>query len=485
MITTSPLAGRGRLVPAPAFRVAAALLLLAATAFDVSPLVAQTRPAPPPADTVRLSLGDAVETALRTSDEVMLASAQTEVADAQVTVARASALPQLRINSTYNRAFESARANAVGQLFNQPETYTATLNVSQSLFQGGRLRAANRAATSARSASRLEAEETRAVVGMQVQRAYLGALLAERVVAIQAGNVALAAARVEQVEQLQRAGRAARYDLLRARVERANLEPLLIDARNARELALLDLKRLLNLPVERPLTLTTTIDSATAVRLADALSGASGAADRPAVRAAEEDVRARREGVRVARADLLPTVGLSFQSGFQAFPPRGSGFPTTRGFTSSSFCANPTGTQVCQNGGWFEDRSAGLTISIPVFDGLRAKGNIDLAQAQQQLAEVQLRQTRERVTVEVASARAELERARSDFAARGQTTAEAREAFELATLRFSRGLSTQLEVSDAQLALLTAQTGEARATVDLYLAAAELARALGRPLPLP
>ncbi|HET9454636.1 MAG TPA: TolC family protein, partial [Gemmatimonadaceae bacterium] len=173
MITTSPLAGRGRLVPAPAFRVAAALLLLAAAAFDVTPLAAQARPALPPADTVRLSLGDAVETALRTSDEVMLASAQTEVADAQVTVARAGALPQLRINSTYNRAFESARANAVGQLFNQPETYTATLNVSQSLFQGGRLRAANRAATSARSASRLEAEETRAVVGMQVQRAYL------------------------------------------------------------------------------------------------------------------------------------------------------------------------------------------------------------------------------------------------------------------------------------------------------------------------
>ena len=68
-----------------------------------------------------------------------------------------------------------------------------------------------------------------------------------------------------------------------------------------------------------------------------------------------------------------------------------------------------------------------------------------------------------------------LDRARSDFAARSQTSAEADEAFRLATLRFSRGISTQLEVSDAQLALLTARTGEARATVDLYLAAAELA----------
>lgn len=477
--------GRGAPGAARVFGFPRSLLLAAAT-FAASPLHAQQSPAAPARpDTAVLSLGDAVSTALRNSDEVLLAAAQVEIADAQVTTARAGALPQLRINSSYSRAFESARANAVGQLFNQPETYAATLNLSQPLFQGGRLTAASRAASSARAASRLDAEETRALVSMQVQRAYLEALLAQRFVAIQDENLALASARVEQVEQLHDAGRAARYDLLRARVERANLEPQLIAARNARELAVLELKRLLNIPVDQPVALATDVDSATAVRVADAAAASTGPVERPAVRAAEADVRARREGIRVARADLLPSISLNFQSGFQAFPPRGSGFPTTRGFTSTSFCPNPGSTQVCQNGGWFEDRSAGLTISIPVFDGLRAKGNIDLAQAQHRLAELQLRQTRERVTIEVARARAELERARSAFAARSRTTAEADEAFRLATLRFSRGLSTQLEVSDAQLALLTAQTGEARATIDLYLAAAELARALGQPVPLP
>ena len=36
-----------------------------------------------------------------------------------------------------------------------------------------------------------------------------------------------------------------------------------------------------------------------------------------------------------------------------------------------------------------------------------------------------------------------------------------------------------------EIALLTAESGEARATYDLYLATAELARALGRPIPMP
>jgi outer membrane protein TolC len=110
---------------------------------------------------------------------------------------------------------------------------------------------------------------------------------------------------------------------------------------------------------------------------------------------------------------------------------------------------------------------------------------VELATAQSRLAEIQLQQQREAVSLDVARARAELRRAQALFAARQQNSAEAAEAFRLATLRFARGLSTQLEVSDAQLALLTAESTEARATFDLFLASADLARALGRPVPLP
>ena len=71
------------------------------------------------------------------------------------------------------------------------------------------------------------------------------------------------------------------------------------------------------------------------------------------------------------------------------------------------------------------------------------------------------------------------------FTARQQNAGEANEAFRLATLRFTRGLSTQLDVSDAQIALMTARTNEARSVYDLYLALAELAPAQGKPIPLP
>src|SRR5688572_11082195 len=231
---------------------AAALLVAVAAG---RPLAAQR------ADTLALSLGDAVARALRTSDETRLATAQLEAAEAQILSARATGLPQLRLQSTYGHQLENARAQAVGQIFGQNNTYNTNVNLSQTLFQGGRIVNASRAAGRVGEAARLELDETRRLVTVDVQRAYLAAVLAAQLLAIQERNLALADERVAQVERLQEGGRLARYDLLRARVERTNLEPTVIQARSERELAELELKRLLNVPVEQPLALTTALDA--------------------------------------------------------------------------------------------------------------------------------------------------------------------------------------------------------------------------------
>lgn len=437
-------------------------------------------------DTLRLTVEDAVGLAQRQGDEIGIAAAQVGVADALYGATRANMLPQLRLNGGYTRTFESARGQVVGAVFNQPNTYTVAANLSQVVFQGGKLIAATRAANEGRQAARFDEREQRAHLTLQVQRTYLQALYAERLVVLQDRNVSLAATRLAQVEQFERAGQAARYDVLRARVERANLEPLAIQARSDRELAVIELKRLTNVPADRPIALVSQVDPDAAAALVTSIDEGAQLADRAAVRSAELTLEARRLGVTVARGDYFPVVSLFLQSGYQAFPAAGQGLPTRFGALTEEAC--PAGTvpgKACQNGGFFSDRQAGVTVSMPLFDGFRIKSNVDLASAQERIAELQLHQQREAVALDAERSRAELRRARAVFAARRQNSAEADEAFRLATLRFARGLSTQLEVSDAQVALLTAQGTEARATYDLFLATADLARALGRPIPFP
>jgi outer membrane protein TolC len=433
----------------------------------------------PPSDTIRLSIEDAVTRAVRQSDETRLAAAQLEVTEAQITTARAAGLPQLRLNGAYTQVIENARGTIVGSVFGQPFTYNANANLSQTSFQGGRVFAGTRAAADARQAARYDQAEVRARVSVDIQRAYFEALLNDRLYDIQVRNLALADERLKQVERLEAGGRAARYDVLRARVERTNLEPALIQSRSDRDLALLRVKQILNLKVDQPLVLTSALDpDALQAFVLTVANDSSPDPVRSSVRSAEAVFEARGEAVRVARADLMPTVSASFQTGYLALPSN-NGVPTVWGQTFSC------GTRTCQNNGWFADRNFGVQIQWPLFDGLRAKGNIDLAQAQRRVAELQLSQEREQVQVERAQARAEFARARAAYDAQRDNAREAEEAYRLAALRFERGLDTQLDASAVQLQLLVAQTNEARSIFDLYIAAADLARARGLPIPLP
>jgi outer membrane protein TolC len=464
--------------------ITTSLALVAAVAAPSGAAFAQRGAAP--RDTIRLSVEDAVTRAMRQSPEARIAAAQIDVADAQITTARATGLPQLSFNGSYQQVLENARASIVSNVFGQAFTYTANARLSQTLFQGGRVIAGARAAGDVRNASRLDQQETRSLVSVTAQRAYLDALFTAQLVDIERQNLALAQERVAQLEQLEKGGRASRYDVLTARVSRSNLEPQVIQAQSNRELALLTLKQILNIPADQPVALTSALDPAGVAAVVErAMADTALPVSRPAVRSAEYTLEARKQGIRVARADFLPTVSAFIQSGYLALP-ASNGLPTSFGRTAIGFCADPaSATRPCQNNGWFADRNFGVQISWPIFDGLRTKGNLDLAQAQARLAEVQVDQVRERVAIELAQAQSELERARAAYAAQRQNAGEAEEAFRLASLRFTRGLSTQLEVSDAQLALLTAQTNELRAVYDLYLATAEVARARGGSIPLP
>ena len=439
-------------------------------------------------DTLVLSLRDAVSRADAMGEEVRVARANLYATGAQATIARAPGLPQLRVNASENRTVASARGQAVGAVFNQPYSYGATLNASQVLFQGGRVVNAVRAARAATGASAQDLAETRSLISLQTQTAYVNALFTIRLVQIQQQSYDQAAAQLKQAEQFEKAGRLSRYDVLRARVALANIEPLVLQAREDAQVAALELKRLANIAPARPLALTTSIDS---VVIRDALASvdtAAGPAARPALASAILNARARSLGVSVARAALLPTVTFNFNSGYGAYPVNGDIFPPGRGtFQVVPCAAGGAGGKVCtaQNGGWFSDQSFGFTVSFPLFDGLLTKGNIDLAGAQARVAMAQLEQTREHVFNDVEKAKADLTRARAQYGAQQQNVAEADEAYHLASLRFSRGMATQLEVSDAQLALTTAQTNQARSLFDVYIATVSLAQTQGRLLPLP
>ena len=453
-------------------------------------------------DTLQLSLEEAVVRALRDSEEIAAARAALSQADAQVTQATAGALPQINSSLTYNRAiktiFDEAKGpppvsdtlippafdldkppkerfdllsqllaqDFIGALFGglpfgRKNTYIATFTLAQPLYVGGKVGAALRVAKHFKAAARNQLQETEADIALQVRSAYLTAGLAQRLVGIAVESRRVAAEHLAQVEAFFEAGTAAEFDVLRARVDLENRDPIVVQAENGATLAVLDLKRLVNIPARQPVRLVSELDPTLVDVDEEALREM--VMDRPALQAAAEAVGMREEAVNIAKGNRLPTVTFLGTMGFQAYPDD----PLPPGFDE-----------------WRKDWSAALSISMPLFDGFRTKGEIDQARADLKTAELQETQLEESLNLQLSAALAEYRAARSQILARRQTVTMAERALELAEARFANGLSTQLEVSDAALLLDQARVNEVQALYDYVRALATLERLSGGKMQL-
>src|SRR5688500_15068557 len=182
--------------------------------------------------------------------------------------------------------------------FGNENTWIAGLSLSQPLFAGGRIRSAIQLAEHAEDAAEAAYDEAAADIVLQVRRAYYDAALASATVDIVEASVDLARGHLEDVRLREDAGRASELELLRAEVEVENLLPQLVQARNGEELALLNLKRLVNLPADARLELTTPLvpadgDSAVAtIELPPLDEVQEQLSRRAALRAAESSVAA-------------------------------------------------------------------------------------------------------------------------------------------------------------------------------------------------
>jgi outer membrane protein len=445
-------------------------LLLAAVA--AAPLGAQVR-----ADTVSLTLSEAVARALATSEDVETARTQRLLADAQITQARSGALPQISGGLVYNRTLASIFDNIrftppgepgeeappnpfAGLPFGQANTWSASLQIAQPLYTGGRVGTALAIARNVRLAADLQIEEAEAEIALQVRNAYFQMVLADHMVGIAREAFELADATLRQVQLFRQQGTAAEFDVLRAQVERDNLEPGIVEAQNARRLAELNLKRLVHLPVEQPLATATPL--APIVQDIDREVLEEALARRPALRSLDEQIAAREGAVRIARADRLPSVGAAGNFAYQAFP-----------------------SEIAPiDADWRRDWSVSVQASFPIFNGFRTRGQIDQARAELRLAEIQRVQVRQGLELELAAALGEFDAARAQIEARRATVTQAQRTLELAELRFRSGLATQLDISSARLLLQQARVNEAQALYNYVTALARLERVSGGEIPL-
>ncbi len=154
---------------------------------------------------------------------------------------------------------------------------------------------------------------------------------------------------------------------------------------------------------------------------------------RPDILAAEERLRAARANIGVARAAFFPQVSLTGSAGY-----------------ASSELSNLIDSD---NRTW----SIGPSISLPLFDFGRNRGNLTVAQARENIAIVEYERAIEVAFREVADALAGRRYLAEQVAAQQENVATLRRIAELAQERYAEGVVNYLEVLDAERNLFDAE----------------------------
>lgn len=486
------------------------------SALIVVPISAQQPKAPPPPPSGPLTLDEVLRLAEARSEAIAIARTGIRRAEGEQVRARAGVFPQLTASGSYDRALASEfsavfgsdstgppcppfmldpsapldervteieRAidcGAVGSSFfgggegedvdlpfGRKNTWRASLAFSQSVYSGGRLGALADIAAAGRESAELAVNGARAQLLFDVTQAFYDAALSDRLVRIAEATLAQAEATVTQVQASFEAGAQPEFELLRARVARDNQRPAVIRGRANREIAMLRLKQLLDMPAEYQLTLVAPLEGAVPPPppFADQIAALEREAaemdvpSRNAVREVASLVRLREASLRSALAERRPSISVSSNYTHVAYP--SSVFPT------GDFRTNWT---------------IGAVVELPILTGGRLRGSEMVARAELEESRLQLQQVGELAQLDASSAQAELVAARAALDASTGTVDQAARAYQIAEVRFQAGVSTQLELSDARLQLQQAEANRAQAARDLQVARARIALLPDLPL---
>jgi outer membrane protein TolC len=407
------------------------------------------------AQSIDLTLDDAIQRGLRTNLGAILSRTQTAGARGQRLSQLQSLLPAVEFTAKESVVqtdlpAEGLRIPGFPTIIGPYGFTDLRVSLSWSLIDVASLRN-YLAARHNFSAAELTAQDARELVVLTVGNAYLLVLADETRVASVEQQVATSKVSLDQASANHQAGTAPLLDELRARVDYQSLEQQLIVAKNALEKDELALARTIGLPLAQSFTLADKAPYAAFDQLDVDATIRQAHANRKDLAAMVEQTKAVEQQRKAATADRLPT--LKFDGDYGDI---GVNVNTSHG----------TG-------------NASGTLSVPLFKEFGLRGEAQVAQAQLETAQAQLSDKNAQVDADVRDALLDIASAQKQVEVAHSSVELANEALSEAQQRYANGVSDNLAVSQAQQSVAQANDQYVTSLYRHNVAKLSLARALG------
>lgn len=415
---------------------------------------------------MKLTLDEAVELALSENPTIKIADMEVARYDYVKRQTWGNLLPQLSVSGQINHTFikqNMSKGFSLGG--DQYTTITGTLEASVPLFAPSVYRTLKLNDTQMAAAVEA-ARSSRIDLVAEVRKAFYNILLAEQSLAVLHESQATVQRTVDDTELQFRNGLASEYDLLTAQVQLSNLKPTILQTENSIAVAKRLLKMYLSIPEEVEIEVAGALDDMRNRVLEGSEGLSTDVSQNSNLRSLELQEELLHRQLRVENASRLPSIGA-----FGNFSLSGNNMGA---FDFESMSSIQDGYY------WQNPLNAGISLSVPIFSGLRKVNRSRELKNQIAQISVQREYATRQIDVQVRSALNDLLTARETMFAQELTVEQARKAYNISDTRYRAGAGTILELNSAQLQQTQAQLNFSQAIYDYLSAKAEYDRIVGK-----
>lgn len=420
------------------------------------------------AQSVSLSLQEAVSLANKNNRTLKIADLDISVAKEQVRVAKSLSLPSASLGGQYTHYFVLPAFFGFGETngnnskipysrIGGRDQFAATVAASYPIYNPS-ARPSIRAAQLQERAGRTDYKARTIDVTASVKQTYIGILVLNERLKLQHESLQRNQKALADARSLLAQGRGLRVDTLRAYTSVKNLQPDILKLTYAIDVGKLQLVTLIGL------------DSLSDLSLTDSLSISSSELI-PEETTLYEDAKTRRPDLQVlnlqqqiseqqtalAKSLRLPVVSLLGQYQVQS---------QARRFDFA-------------NAYWPSATFAGASVTVPLFTGYSTQAKIKQAKLAQEQSAVRITDAEKQLKTEVRQVVANLHETFERMNTQSQVKETAKLSYDIIQYRYSKGVASRLELTDAELALTTAQLNYLESVFDYLSARIELDRTRG------
>jgi len=415
------------------------------------------QPPAPPADLPKLTLQQAIQSALEKHPALQSAEFAVQGAQARAKQAESPYYPQ--VGGAAVQTNGSLRANALfnpsGSLIEPNRSdFSVGVSASQRVFDFGQTASRVDAQRSDKVRAQKDAVTRRAEVVVGVERAYFNVLKRKRLVEIAEQTVRERDVLKQQIDVLYRNQLKSKLDLGLIQVQLSDSEFLAIRARNDLTAAFAELNYAMGVEGPAAYLLEEIPVTVEPPRALDALVGEA-MDKRPELLALKERIRTAEHRVRAAN---------------------NTNFPIFQVVGSAGDTEHISNRPNLQEGGWW---AVGGIVSVPIFTGFLIQNQVAEATAQQRETEAVYRAVSQNVQLQVRDSFLDVVTLIPQLKVAEEQVKIAREALSLASQRYKLGLSSIVEVTQSEVAVTLAETRLAETQYDAKIAEARLRYAVG------